>query len=159
MVFWCRKKWNPWFRFSLGFGHLEAITWICSNEVFVVTAGCDHVVRARGTRELNTGRALVDPVPATFKGIGEQAIYESAALHVSCGHMQPCVPCCEVWPVDFNSFYLHSKHDSVVVGLDLTVDGRKVGDPGLSMDGCKDRCRGGGWRFVMDIWIRAFASH
>ena len=37
--------------------------------------------------------------------------------------------------MDFNSFYLHSKHDSVVVGLDLTVDGRKVGDPGLSLLG------------------------
>ena len=72
--FGAEKKWNPWFRLSLGFGHLEAITWICSNEVFVVTAGCDHVVRARGTRKLNTGRALVDLVPATFKGIGEEAI-------------------------------------------------------------------------------------
>eukprot|EP00435_Cladocopium_sp_Y103_P010187 s201_g2.t1 len=56
--------------------HSEAITWICANDVFVVTAGCDHFVR--------------------------------------------------VWPVDFHSFYLHSKHESAVVGIDITADGRKV---------------------------------
>jgi len=31
-----------------------------------------------------------------------------------------------VWPLDFKSFYLHAKHDSPVVGVDLSVDGLHV---------------------------------
>ena len=56
--------------------HNAAITSICANEGFVVTASMDRYVR--------------------------------------------------VWPLDFNSYYLHAMHDSPVVGVDITVDGLQV---------------------------------
>lgn len=31
-----------------------------------------------------------------------------------------------VWPLDFQSFYLHAKHDSEVCGVDVTIDGLRV---------------------------------
>ena len=33
--------------------------------------------------------------------------------------------------MDFHSFYLHSKHESAVVGIDITADGRKALGPAL----------------------------
>jgi len=31
-----------------------------------------------------------------------------------------------VWPLDFNSFYLHAMHDAPVTGVDITADGMKI---------------------------------
>mmetsp|Transcript_7175 Transcript_7175/g.15656 ORF Transcript_7175/g.15656 Transcript_7175/m.15656 type:complete len:1314 (+) Transcript_7175:96-4037(+) len=31
-----------------------------------------------------------------------------------------------VWPLDFNSFYLHAMHDAPITGVDMTVDGTKI---------------------------------
>eukprot|EP00931_Biecheleriopsis_adriatica_P023996 TRINITY_DN15043_c0_g1_i2.p1 TRINITY_DN15043_c0_g1~~TRINITY_DN15043_c0_g1_i2.p1 ORF type:complete len:1968 (+),score=448.09 TRINITY_DN15043_c0_g1_i2:92-5995(+) len=56
--------------------HNEAITWMCANEGFVVTASADQFVR--------------------------------------------------VWPLDFQSFYLHAHFESPVIGVDITTDGLKV---------------------------------
>ena len=39
-----------------------------------------------------------------------------------------------MWPVDFNSFYLHSKHESAVVGIDLTADGQKARHVGQCLE-------------------------
>lgn len=53
----------------------------------------------------------------------------------------------KVWPLDFNSFYLHSSHDSPVVGIDVSSDGGKA--PRVA------------WRLVGDslifvLWLNVF---